>query len=262
MASQTGGRGIEQLQQLSKQAWGSFIDLLFPPQCGGCRRPGTLWCETCRAGVTLVRPPLCEKCGQPNVASRLCVNCRTSSLQIEFIRSAAVFEGSLRQAIHRFKYARLASLAEPLGQLLADGWEAHAFQADWLVPVPLHPARERERGYNQAALLARQLARHSGVPLLEHALQRTRATAVQMELNAAERQLNVAGAFACAEPRIKSKRVVVIDDVCTTGATVEACAEALLKAGAASVMGLTLARTPYGDVPQSKENENGNGPSW
>jgi ComF family protein len=150
----------------------------------------------------------------------------------------------LRQAIHRFKYERLAGMAEPLGSLLADCWQALDLHADWLIPVPLHHARERERGYNQAALLARQLARRTTIPVLEHGLRRTRVTAVQMELNAAQRKQNVAGAFACEEPRVKAKRVVVIDDVCTTGATLEACAEAVLQAGAASVVGLTLARTP------------------
>ncbi len=262
MASQAGGHGILQLQQLRRQAWGSFIDLLYPPKCGGCQRSGALWCEICQAEVIWVRPPLCEKCGQPDVASGLCANCRKTPLQIDFIRSAAWFEGALRQAIHRFKYERWSSLAEPLGQLLADCWQAHGFQADWLAPVPLHSARERERGYNQAALLAQHVSKRCNVPLLDHGLRRTRVTAVQMELNAAERKLNVAGAFACHDPRVKSKRVVVIDDVCTTGSTLEACADALLKAGAASVMGLTLARTPLGDVPRPKENENGDGRSW
>lgn len=230
--------------QQGRQFWQSFINILFPPRCGGCRQPGSLWCETCQSGVVAVHAPICEMCGQPYVSTGLCSSCRVQPLQIELIRSAALFHGPLRQAIHRFKYERLSGLAEPLGKLLVDYWQALGLWADWLIPVPLHPARERERGYNQSALLARQVACATGIPLLEHGLQRTRATAVQMKLNAAQRKQNVAGAFACYEPGVKAKRVVVVDDVCTTGATLDACAAAVLKAGAASVVGLTLARTP------------------
>jgi ComF family protein len=174
----------------------------------------------------------------------LCANCRAHPLEIEKIRSVALFDGVLRQAIHRFKYERLAGLAEPFGEMLADYWRAELLTADWLIPVPLHPSRERDRGYNQSELLARQLARRVNVPISSKGLRRTRATAVQMTLNAAQRRENVAGAFECVEPRARGARVMVIDDVGTTGATLDACAQAVLKAGAASVMGLTLARTP------------------
>ena len=165
-------------------------------------------------------------------------------LVIEKIRSVALFEGVLRQAIHRFKYERLAGLAEPFGEMLADYWRGELLTADWLIPVPLHPSRERDRGYNQSELLARSLARRVDVPVSSKGLRRTRATAVQMTLNAAQRRENVAGAFECIEARVRGARVMLIDDVGTTGATLDACAQAVLKAGAASVMGLTLARTP------------------
>jgi ComF family protein len=244
MASPGSVRGFALLQQRGWQAWSSFIDLLFPPKCGGCQTAGSLWCETCRAAVTPIEPPWCEKCGEPFVADRLCANCRAHPLEIEKIRSVALFDGVLRQAIHRFKYERLAGLAEPFGEMLADYWRAELLTADWLIPVPLHPSRERDRGYNQSELLARQLARRVNVPISSKGLRRTRATAVQMTLNAAQRRENVAGAFECVEPRARGARVMVIDDVGTTGATLDACAQAVLKAGAASVMGLTLARTP------------------
>jgi ComF family protein len=244
MASPGSVRGFALLQQRGRQAWGSFIDLLFPPQCGGCQTAGSLWCEACRAAVKPIEPPWCEKCGEPFVADRLCANCRAHPLQIEKIRSVALFDGVLRQAIHRFKYERLSGLAEPFGDMLADYWHAEQLTAEWLIPVPLHPSRERDRGYNQSELLSHQLARRVNVPISSKGLRRTRATAVQMTLNAAQRRENVAGAFECAEPRVRGARVVIIDDVGTTGATLDACAQAVLKAGAASVMGLTLARTP------------------
>jgi ComF family protein len=251
MASPSSMRGFVRLQQHGRQAWSGFIDLLFPPRCGGCQAAGSLWCEACRAAVKPLEPPWCEKCGQPSVSDQLCVNCRANPLQIEKIRSVALFEGALRNAIHRFKYERLASMAEPFGEMLAAYWRAEQLSADWLIPVPLHPSRERDRGYNQSDLLARQLARRVNVPLSSRGLRRTRATAIQMTLNAAERRGNVAGAFECVEPRVRGARVVIVDDVSTTGATLEACAQAVLKAGAASVMGLTLARTPYGDQPRT-----------
>lgn len=252
MASPTEVRGSSQLQKRGRQVWNSFTNLLFPPQCGGCCAAGSLWCAACRATVKPVEPPWCEKCGAPNTSMRLCSRCRAQPLQMDSIRSVALFQGPLREGIHRYKYQRLASLADPFGDMLIEYWCTHQLTADWLVPVPLHPSRERDRGYNQSNLLARRLAAGVGVPISAAGLRRTRATAVQMELNAAQRKENVAGAFACDEARVRGKRVIVVDDVCTTGATLEACAAALLKAGAVSVMGLTLARTPYGDDPRTQ----------
>ena len=251
MASPSSMRGLAQLQQQGQQAWSWFIDLLFPPKCGGCQTAGSLWCETCRAAVKLIEPPWCEKCGQMLAADGLCASCQAHPLQIEKIRSVALFDGVLRQAIHRFKYERLSGMAEPFGAMLADYWRAEQLAADRVIPVPLHSSRERDRGYNQSELLARQLARRVNVPLSGKGLRRTRATAVQMTLNAAQRRENVAGAFECVEPRVRGARVIIVDDVGTTGATLDACAQAVLKAGAASVMGLTLARTPYGDQPRT-----------
>lgn len=244
MASPGSRRGTLRFRQIGGQAWGRLIDLLFPPQCGGCRTPGSLWCEACRAAVQPIVPPWCDQCGQPFVTDRLCASCRAHPLVIEKIRSVALFDGVLREAIHQFKYQRLSSLAEPFGELLADYWRAEQLAADWLIPVPLHPSRERDRGYNQSELLARGLARRVKAPVSSTGLRRTRVTAVQMTLNAAQRRENVAGAFECGEARVRGARVVLIDDVGTTGATLDACAQAVLKAGAASVMGLTLARTP------------------
>ncbi len=244
MASPGSMLGFNELQRRGQQVWSALIDLLFPPRCGGCQAAGSLWCEACRAAVKPIVPPWCEKCGEPFVTERLCANCRAYPLEIEKIRSVAVFDGVLRQAIHRFKYQRVSSLAEPFGNRLADYWRAEQLAADWLIPVPLHPSRERDRGYNQSELLARQLARRVNVPVRRNGLRRTRATAVQMTLNAVQRRENVVGAFECVEARVRGMRVVIVDDVSTTGATLDACAQAVLKAGAVSVMGLTLARTP------------------
>ena len=153
------------------------------------------------------------------------------------------YEARIRHAIHRLKYQRLSALADPLGDALSRFWQRLGAQATCIVPVPLHPDRQRERGYNQSELLARRVGLLAGIPVYPHALRRVRATAAQMTLNAAERSANVAGAFRCDDPAVRGATVLLIDDVCTTGATLEACAQALKAAGAAEVHGLTLART-------------------
>ena len=237
-------RGLVNLETQGRRLWHSLLSALYPARCGGCGAIGSSWCETCQSGLLPVCAPMCAKCGEPNIPQRLCAKCREHPLQIDFIRSVVIFQGTLRQAVHRFKYQRLSSLADLFGGWLGDYWIENELHADRIMPVPLHPARERERGYNQSGLLARRLSKRVGVPVAESGLQRIRATAVQMELDAAQRRLNVAGAFACLDSAVRQKRVAVIDDVCTTGATLDACAAALLQAGAASVFGLTLARTP------------------
>jgi len=154
----------------------------------------------------------------------------------------AYFDGTLREAIHRFKYSNLQDLATPLGKLMSDYWEKSPLPAEIIVPVPLHPDRLRERGYNQATLLARELGKSIGLPIEKSSLARVRATLPQVELGAQERKENVRDAFRCANAELKDKRVLLIDDVCTTGATLEACSIALRQVGARSVWAFTLAR--------------------
>ena len=163
-------------------------------------------------------------------------------MQIECIRSAVYFEGVLREAVHRLKYYGRTALAEPLGGLMVAYWVQHPMPADVIVPVPLHTARLRERGYNQAALLAREMACRVGLALNEQTLVRRRATASQVKLDARQRKENVRDAFRCSDNALTGKQVLLIDDVCTTGATLAACAVALHEGGARSVQALTLAR--------------------
>jgi len=154
----------------------------------------------------------------------------------------APFDGVLQKAIHHFKYLNVRGLAKPLGDLLLAQMNDPAPPVDVIVPVPLHRQRERERGYNQAALLARRLAQRTGLPLAEHALRRTRQTPPQVGLSAPERWANVAGAFACGSPDLSTRHPLLVDDVCTTGATLSACARALRAGGAETVWAVTLAR--------------------
>ena len=155
-----------------------------------------------------------------------------------------MFEGPLREAIHHLKYSGRTSLAEPLGSYLEASWRSASLPADLIVPVPLHVARQRERGYNQSALLAMPLSRVSKLPVVEPALKRVKATSPQVTLNAAERKANVCEAFEACGDLVQGRRVLLVDDVCTTGATLESSSIALRQAGAASVWALTLARAP------------------
>jgi len=158
------------------------------------------------------------------------------------IRSACVYEGVVRKAIHSFKYRHRRTLVDPLAQLVEQELRRRPLQVDLLVPVPLHPRRMAERGYNQSALLARELANRLGIPSAE-CLERTKETVAQAKLRAGARQANVRGAFRCMDGAIVlGRRVGIVDDVCTTGATLEDCARALREAGCTSAWGIVVAR--------------------
>lgn len=226
------------LQQIRQ----SLLDLLFPPRCVGCGRVDVWLCDPCRARLKPVLPPVCSLCGRPTTQSQLCSSCQQTPLQIDGIRSVLYFEGALRTAIHALKYRRARDLAGLLGRIMGDYWQDQPIPADVIVPVPLHPARERARGYNQSALLARGLAEVTELPVRNDLLARIRATAPQVELGAEARRENVRGAFCCEGGSATGLHVLLIDDVCTTGATLEACSQALHTGGASSVWALTLAR--------------------
>ena len=149
----------------------------------------------------------------------------------------------MKQAIYRLKYGQWKVLAAPLGGLLAQYAPTASLPMDVLAPVPLHPRRLRERGYNQSALLAREMGRLLDIPVIEGCLGRkSNGRAQARTADAAERRQNVQGAFECRDDRLMGRRVVIVDDVCTTGATLDACGAAVLRAGAVSAWGLALAR--------------------
>jgi ComF family protein len=166
-------------------------------------------------------------------------------LTIDGIRSVFLFQGTVRQAVLQLKYKHLKAVAAPLSQLLAEYLGSHPLQGEVLIPVPLYPRRLRERGYNQASLLAKELSKLVGLPVEDDTLVRVKDSLPQARTkNAVERHLNVRDAFACHQP-LEGKQILLIDDVCTTGATLDACTIALKAAGASSVWGLTLAREMF-----------------
>ena len=230
------------LPQLTKLK-GMALDLLFPRWCVGCGREGDFICQSCRQSLPRIMPPLCPKCGRPQSSAILCPNCIGWQAEIDSIRSPFRFDGVIRQAIHQLKYRNLRALAVLLAQLLDDYLASNPVPGEVLVPVPLHQKRLRERGYNQSSLLAQELGKLTNLPVVDDYLIRQRYAPPQARTSTVnERRSNVASAFFCRDRRLKDKQVLLIDDVSTSGATLDACSRALKEAGAASVWGLVVAR--------------------
>lgn len=215
----------------TRRAFAFLLDLLYPPRCGGCDRYGEgWWCATCDT-----RTPWLD------VSDSRSTLALPSGASLTVI-SAARFAPPLREGIHRFKYEGQPQLAEAFAARMSAMWMANDLSADALIPVPLHAARLRERGFNQSLLLARQVSLTVGKPVEGRALQRIRATEQQAHLDAKARQANVRGAFAVRRDLVEGKAIVLVDDVFTTGATLMECAEVLYQSGAREVTALTLAR--------------------
>lgn len=218
------------------------LDLLFPRWCIGCGKEGDYICRACRELMQVITPPICPVCGRPKSQGSVCPDCRDTRAQLDGVRAPFVFEGIIRQAIHELKYRNLRALAPAMAGWLYDYLVENPVAADVLVPVPLHHKRLRDRGYNQSALLAGELGRLSGLPVAADGLVRHLYAAPQARsAGVSERQRNVADAFTCPDRRFDGQRVLLIDDVSTSGATLNACAGALRSAGAVQVWGLVVA---------------------
>ncbi len=236
------------------------IDLLFPPQCASCGRAGHRICPTCAQLVTPTPPTVCQRCGrvQPAIVDQ-CVHCSGETpFPLRRVRAAALHTAPLRDWIHLLKYEGRRDLAPLMARYLAAAldrrdWAEVVARIDAVAPVPLHAERLRERGYNQAELLAHGLCRQRNLLLRTDLLRREKLTRSQVGLNAAERKENVQRAFI-ASPACRGLRLLLIDDVYTTGATLRACADAALDAGAVEVYALTLAlpdHSTHGHFEQS-----------
>lgn len=221
--------------------WQRALDLVFPPRCVGCEAFGALICETCATMMLPAAPPRCETCWTPSDDGS-CYRCRLDRPAFEMLRSAFVYDGPARQAVLALKFKGLSSIAPLMAEALAERFAEWGPQVSAIVPVPLAPGRKRERGYDQAELLARELSRLTGVPVERRALTRRRATAPQaLQGDELSRRRNVRAAFGPGRRRVLGP-VLLVDDVVTTGATLDACARVLIDEGAGPVYAMTFAR--------------------
>ncbi|MBK5275357.1 MAG: ComF family protein [Desulfuromonadales bacterium] len=229
------------------------LDVVFPPLCHVCRAcipdAGELHiCPACLERMPPIRAPLCVICGIPFIGagdSHTCGSCCTTHPRFDSARAALGYEGAARDLIHAFKYRNKTHLRRPLGLLMIRGLSEFilAGRHDLIMPVPLHRKKLSSRGFNQALLLSEILSHQLQIALDRHNLRRIRWTEPQVNLAAADRKANVKGAFAIHEPAlVRGHRVLLVDDVLTTGSTVEECAGTVKGAGAAGVTVITVAR--------------------
>ena len=238
--------------KMLRRATDAALSLLFPPHCAMCRA-ATLarrhLCAPCLEKAAKIEAPFCRQCSQPFDGAIdgafTCSNCADRRFHFDCAVSRYRSTGLVRELVHRFKYDRCLYLRSPLAEWLAETLEderilAHPF--DWIVPVPLHAARMREREFNQADVLAQLIAERHGERVL-HALKRIRYTTTQTRLDREERRQNLRNAFRVRHSRrVSGSHLILVDDVFTTGSTVDECARVLKESGAASVRVITVAR--------------------
>jgi competence protein ComFC len=231
--------------EIVKKAQQVFLDLVFPIECFSCGEYGTWWCKSCQDRVVLLPQQTCLGCARVSVRGETCFACMRARYPLDgFLASSAYRETQIEEAIGNLKYQCVRDLSLPLGDMVASAFLRSTLAEDWwyAMPVPLHPRRERMRGFNQSALLADVFSGKTGIEVLP-GLHRVRATHPQMELSGKERRENmIAGVFEVTQPElIAGKNILIIDDVATTGSTLSACARVLREAGAHRIWGIAVA---------------------
>ncbi len=224
-----------------------LLDLLYPGRCAVCDeitdRPGEFVCKKCSGKIIYIKEPCCMKCGKQlkKEEQEYCGDCEKK--KHNFIQGTALYDyGSMADSVFRFKYAGRMEYAKFYARELyreKAGWLS-MIRPDALVPVPVHPSRKRKRGYNQAELIARELSRCSGIPINTHLIRRVARTKPLKNLSSAERQNNLKRAFKMWENDVKLNTIVIIDDIYTTGSTIDAIAEVLQTAGITGIYFMTL----------------------
>ncbi len=233
---------------LLSQLKATALHWLLPQTCCHCREDlASDWreplCPACLSKLVPAEPPFCLRCAEPLLNGKiLCPACSGHPCACRTIRAAFLYKGPVPALAHGFKYRGRQDAAQAAGRWMAGHFArfGELSGCDALVPVPLHPRRLRERGYNQAEILARELSRATGLPM-KNLLERPKATKPQWDLDQEARRQNLSGAFV-AKPQVKGLRLLIIDDICTSGSSLEECGRALHRAGASRVAAFVFAR--------------------
>lgn len=236
---------ISKIKNIAHGYYSFFLDIFFPKRCVGCGQADTILCYSCSKEIENIVTPVCGLCGRINQYGQFCPSCRRrANTKLKGIIAAAIYDkGPLKEMIHHLKYTGYKSFAEDLGHLLFLRLNNKIPSGKILVvPVPLYHKKESERGFNQAELVAEYFSKKlklSGACVL----QRTKETETQVKLDRAGRLKNLKGAFACRDNKtVEGKTILLVDDVTTTGATLNECAQVLLDSGAKSVWGVVVAK--------------------
>lgn len=243
-----GGGLIESCKGTVKGIFAGLLDLVYPPKCLVCDDMQAKYlCDTCILEINNLEPPVCHRCGIPMSENR-CTECADVNFAFDSARAVGEYDGVLKEAIHKLKYSGHRVMAPALGALLVELLHSkHAGylrQCECIVPIPIHPSRLKMRGFNQSELLAMEVAHSFGIPMVTNAVVRYRPTNPQVNLPLDERHENVRNAFEVVRKEdIAGKRVLLVDDVFTTGSTLDAAAQVIRDAGAKEVHVLTVAHS-------------------
>lgn len=230
-------------QDSFRSTFSGLLKFILPASCAACHTAGTPFCENCYQKLEWIEPPVCEHCGHSiSREAALCASCRQALSTTCSIRAVVRFAGPIRPAIHALKYGKQRGVAESLATIMIRGWKEWGSSVDIVLPIPLHVERYRMRGFNQSAEIAKPFAAAFQLPLNTNVIYRKTQTRPQVGLRKQARLENVRDAFYANSADVAGKKILLIDDVCTTGATLSAAADVLYQAGAVSVSAYALAR--------------------
>ena len=217
-------------------------DWLYPPICAGCGRPGSRWCVECAEKAAVITHPICPTCGAPVSPGEPCHECKNHPPSFDFLRSWAVFGGPVRSALHHLKYGKDLGIAEVLARPLVEIVKFEKWEIDLIIPIPLSKSHLRQRGYNQAEAIAVPVSLALKKKCVTNFVTRSKETSSQIDLSAAQRYANLQDAFSVNPAKLKGRDILLIDDVATTGATLNSCSKALKDVGVETVYCLTVAK--------------------
>lgn len=221
-----------------------LIDVVYPPSCAVCGREGVRFCEDCLSQMRLIDENICEICGEPLLQRGICDRCKIEPPPFAALRSYAEFNGPLRKALHTMKYQNNLALGDTFSSFLIPMIQKLGWKFDIVLPVPISRSKRRERGYNQAGLIAYPISLAFDTPYSDNLLSRKSEVKSQVGLAREERFKNLHNAFQGNSAKLINKKVLLVDDVTTTGATIISCAKALQESGCERIYSITVAKTP------------------